>query len=98
MSMEEIPRRPGFGGAIEAVRIIRGISQEELATKTGLNVTFLESYTENILDPINLDKIARALKIRASFIHLLADDNKNQLVIDLQKAVIMSIIKGVIEE
>ena len=64
--MEDVRRR--FGRAVRRRRETLGVSQEEFAERCGLHRTYLGAIErgERNVSLINIEKIARALKIKLS--------------------------------
>lgn len=59
--------RNTFGDRLRKLRLERGLTQEELADIAGMHFTYIGQIERGIRNPslINLEKIAKALKIRA---------------------------------
>ncbi len=68
-------KRPGFGGAIEMVRLLRNVSIEELSSKVNFDVNEFEQLPDEKMNPESLARVAGALKIRTSLLGILADDD-----------------------
>lgn len=69
------PSHAAFGNAIREIRTQRGISQEALADKCGLDRTYISGIERGERNPslTNILKIAAALEVRAAEIHDRAD-------------------------
>jgi transcriptional regulator with XRE-family HTH domain len=69
------PAHAAFGNAIREIRTQRGISQEALADKCGLDRTYVSGIERGERNPslTNILKIAGALEVRAAEIHDRAD-------------------------
>jgi transcriptional regulator with XRE-family HTH domain len=69
------PAHAAFGNAIREIRTQRGISQEALADKCGLDRTYISGIERGERNPslTNILKIAGALEVRAAEIHDRAD-------------------------
>jgi transcriptional regulator with XRE-family HTH domain len=69
------PAHAAFGNAIREIRTQRGISQEALADRCGLDRTYISGIERGERNPslTNILKIASALEVRASEIHDRAD-------------------------
>lgn len=97
--MQNVPKRPGIGGAIETIRTLRGLSVEELSKKSSVNIEIVELFTgQQELLPEHSHRIAKALDVPISFIYLLAEDNGGELIAPLQEAVITSLIKAAVDK
>jgi transcriptional regulator with XRE-family HTH domain len=60
----------GFGNKVRSERIKRGLSQEALAELAGLHRTYIGMIerAEKNITLLNIDKIARALKVSAEYL------------------------------
>jgi len=59
--------RKKFGNHLKALRLQRNLTQEELAERAGMHFTYVGQIERGLRNPslINLEKIAKALKIKA---------------------------------
>lgn len=66
-----------FGGSVRKFRTSLGLSQEELAFKTGLDRTYISGVERGIrnISLRNILLIANALKIHPSFLFNIDDEN-----------------------
>jgi len=60
--------RESFGRAVKAMREDRALTQEDLAEKAGIHRTYLSDVERGSrnLSLVNIDKLARALGVKAS--------------------------------
>jgi transcriptional regulator with XRE-family HTH domain len=65
-----------FGQNVRRLRIIEGLSQEELAFRAGLHRTYIGSIErgERNVSLNNVEKLAKALRV--SYVHLLTRNDK----------------------
>lgn len=89
--------RKNLGRRLKELRMKKGLTQEELAEKTGLSVTFVGLVERGINTPSleTCNKIARALGITLDELFYFQKDDKK---LDLIKSLLFKIRKGSVEE
>lgn len=75
-----------IGRAVREIRLLRGLSQTQLAEETGRGVSFISKLErgERGVSPEVLEEIAAALEVPCSFLHLFADQSRHRIVKKLQ--------------
>ena len=60
--------RAGFGRAVRATRLARGLSQEDLAAESGLDRTYISGLERGARNPAlsTIERVSRALQVRVS--------------------------------
>ena len=82
-----------IGDALQELRTVKEVTQEELAKKAGLSINFL-SQVENGkkgMSQETAERISRVLGVPPSFLYLLADSSNNKAVGELKEAVRLSL-------
>lgn len=89
--------RKNLGRRLKELRMKKGLTQEELAEKTGLSVTFVGLVERGINTPSleTCNKIARALGVTLDELFYFQKDDKK---LDLIKSLLFKIRKGSVEE
>ena len=69
--------RAGFGRAVRAARLERGLSQEDLAAESGLDRTYISGLERGARNPAlsTIEKVSRALEVKVSVLMAQAETN-----------------------
>jgi transcriptional regulator with XRE-family HTH domain len=69
--------RAGFGRAVRAARLERGLSQEDLAAESGLDRTYISGLERGARNPAlsTIERVSGALHVRVSVLIAQAESN-----------------------